>query len=157
MGDMLEDLTQLDFLVANTMAEWQIPGLAMAVMRKGKPTLQRCWGVRDIETGAPVTPDTVFPICSVTKSFTATGLALLVDQGQFDWDTPVRNILPSFRLSDPVATEQTTLRYLLTHRTGCHVTTGFAWAAISTTLGCSPHSVISNPANHSAAPISIRT
>jgi CubicO group peptidase (beta-lactamase class C family) len=53
----------------------------------------------------------------VTKSFTATGLALPVDEGKLDWDTPVREVLPEFRLRDPVASEQTTLRDLLTHRT----------------------------------------
>jgi CubicO group peptidase (beta-lactamase class C family) len=74
--------------------------------------------LRDIDTGAPVTRDTVFPICSVTKSFTATAIALLVDEGLLDWDTPVRTILPEFRLRDTVATEQASLRDLLTHRTG---------------------------------------
>jgi len=62
-------------------------------------------GLRDIEAGAPVRPDTLFPICSVTKSFTATGLALLVDEGKLDWNTPVRETLPEFRLRDLVATE----------------------------------------------------
>ena len=59
-------------------------------------------GLRDIEAGAPVRPDTLFSICSVTKSFTATGLALLVDEGKFDWNTPVRETLPEFRLRDLV-------------------------------------------------------
>ena len=62
-------------------------------------------GLRDIEVGAPVRPDTLFPICWVTKSFTATGLALLVDEGKLDWNTPVRETLPEFRLRDLVATE----------------------------------------------------
>jgi Beta-lactamase len=62
-------------------------------------------GLRDIEAGAPVRPDTLFPICSVTGSFTATGLALLVDEGKLDWNTPVRETLPEFRLRDLVATE----------------------------------------------------
>jgi hypothetical protein len=62
-------------------------------------------GLRDIEAGAPVRPDTLFPICWVTKSFTATGLALLVDEGKLDWNTPVRETLPEFRLRNLVATE----------------------------------------------------
>jgi CubicO group peptidase (beta-lactamase class C family) len=77
-------LDQFDALVAEVMAEWQIPGLAMAVVRKGEPVLLRCWGLRDVEAGAPVGSDTLFPICSVTKSFTATGLALLVDEGKLE-------------------------------------------------------------------------
>jgi CubicO group peptidase (beta-lactamase class C family) len=111
-------LAQFDELVAEVMAEWRIPGLAMAVVRRDEPPLLRCWGKRDIDAGAPVAPDTVFPICSVTKSFTATALALLVDEGQLDWDAPVRAVLPELRLRDPVATEQASLRDLLTHRTG---------------------------------------
>ena len=117
-GTTPEGLTQFDTLVAEVMAECQIPGLAMAVIRGEGPPLLRCWGIRYIDTGAPVTPDTAFPICSVTKSFTATALALLVDEGRLDWDAPVRAVLPEFRLRDPVATEQASLRDLLTHRTG---------------------------------------
>ena len=104
-----------DELVAEVMAEWRIPGLAMAVVRRREPTLLRCWGKRDIDAVAPVAPDTVFPICSVTKSFTATALALLVDEDRLDSDTPVRAVLPEFRLRDTVATEQASLRDLLTH------------------------------------------
>jgi CubicO group peptidase (beta-lactamase class C family) len=113
-----ERLTRFDPLVAEVMAEWRIPGLAMAVLRRDEPPALRCWGVCDIDTDAQVTTDTVFPICSVTKSFTATALALLVDEGKLEWDRPVREYLPAFRLCDPVATDQATLRDLLTHRTG---------------------------------------
>jgi CubicO group peptidase (beta-lactamase class C family) len=113
-----DHLAQFDPLVAEVMAGWHIPGLAMAVLRRGEPAVLRCWGVRDIDSGAPVTTDTVFPICSVTKSFTATALALLVDEGKIEWDRPVREYLPEFRLCDPIATDQATLRDLLTHRTG---------------------------------------
>jgi CubicO group peptidase (beta-lactamase class C family) len=113
-----ESLAQFDQLVAEIMAEWRIPGLAMAVVHRDEPPLLRCWGLRDLDPGAPVTPDIVFPICSVTKSFTATALALLVDEGRLGWDMPVRAALPEFRLRDSVATEQVSLRDLLTHRTG---------------------------------------
>lgn len=112
-----DPLDRFDTLVPEVMAEWRIPGLAMAVVRSDEPSLLRCWGLRDIDACAPVLPDTVFPICSVTKSFTATALALLVDEGRLDWDAP-RAILPEFRLRDRVATEQASLRDLLTHRTG---------------------------------------
>ena len=73
-GIASERLARFHPLVAEVMAEWRIPGLAMAVVRRGEPPALRCWGVCDIDTGAPVTTDTVFPICSVTKSFTATAL-----------------------------------------------------------------------------------
>ena len=118
MPETLSELAQFDELVAELMAEWRIPGLALAAVRRNEAPLLRSWGVRDIDTGARVTSDTVFPICSVTKSFTATALALLVDEGRLDWDMQVREVLPEFRLRDPVATEQASLRDLLTHRTG---------------------------------------
>ena len=53
-----EDLAQFDELVAEVMAEWRIPGLALAVVRRDEPPLLHCWGLRDIDTGAPLTPDT---------------------------------------------------------------------------------------------------
>ena len=145
----LAGLAQFYPLVAEVMAEWRIPGLAMAVVRRGEPALFRCWGMRDIESGAPVTSDTIFPICSVTKSFTATALALLVDDDRLDWDTSVRAVLPEFQLRDAVATEQASLRDLLTHRTGLP---RHDWVALSTMPACSPRCSISNPASRSAAP-----
>jgi CubicO group peptidase (beta-lactamase class C family) len=66
----------------------------------------------------PVTPQTLFAIGSVTKSFTVTTLGMLVDEGKLDWDKPVRNYLPGFRMYDPVASEQMTTRDLVTHRSG---------------------------------------
>src|SRR5207244_235647 len=64
------------------------------------------------------TPDTQFLICSITKTFTATALALLVDEGRLDWTKPVRDYIPEFRLHDPVATERVTVRDLLSHHSG---------------------------------------
>ena len=94
-----EGLAQFDTLVAEVMAEWRIPGVAIAVVRRGEGPLLRCWGKRDIGAGAPMAPDTVFPICSVTKSFTATALALLVDEGQRLLDSlPHRISFSKFRL-----------------------------------------------------------
>jgi CubicO group peptidase (beta-lactamase class C family) len=108
----------LDALVANVMAEWHIPGLALAVLRRDAPPLLQAFGLRDIESGTRVETTTLIPIGSITKSFAATGLALLVDEGKLGWDVPVREILPEFKLKDPIANEKCTLRDLLTHRTG---------------------------------------
>ncbi len=108
----------LDTLVANVMAEWHIPGLALAVLRRNTPPLLQAFGFRDIASGMRVETTTLFAIGSITKSFTATGLALLVDAGELGWDVPVRGILPEFKLKDPIANEKCTPRDLLTHRTG---------------------------------------
>jgi CubicO group peptidase (beta-lactamase class C family) len=108
----------LDALAANVMAEWHIPGLALAVLRRDAPPLLQAFGFTDIESRTRVETATLFPIGSITKSFTATGLGLLVDEGKLGWEVPVREILAEFKLKDPVANEKCTLRDLLTHRIG---------------------------------------
>ena len=74
--------------------------------------------LRDMEAGLPVTVETQFILCSVTKSFTALGLAMLVDEARLDWTKPVRDYLPEFRLHDAVATERVTAIDLLCDNTG---------------------------------------
>src|SRR5207244_2543999 len=108
----------LELLIAEAMDEWKIPGLAVAVVQNGEVALVRAYGLRDVEAGLKVTTDTQFLIGSVTKSFTATGLALLVDERRLDWNKPVRDYIPEFRLHDAVATERITVRDLLCHHTG---------------------------------------
>ena len=100
------------------MADWKVPGVALAVVQDGKVALTRAYGQRDVEADLPVTPATQFVICSITKSFTATAMALLHHEGRLDWTKPVRDYMPEFRLSDPVATERVTVRDLLSHQSG---------------------------------------
>jgi CubicO group peptidase (beta-lactamase class C family) len=108
----------LERLIAEAMDEWKIPGLAITVVQNGEVALLRAYGLRDVEAGLPVTTDTQFLIGSVTKSFTATGLALLVDERRLDWKKPVRDYIPEFRLHDAVATDRVTVRDLLCHHSG---------------------------------------
>jgi CubicO group peptidase (beta-lactamase class C family) len=108
----------LDLLVTEAMDEWKIPGLALAVVQNGEVALVRAYGLRDVEAGLKVTTDTQFLIGSVTKSFTATGLALLMDERRMDWKKPVRDYIPEFRLHDAVATDRITVRDLLCHHSG---------------------------------------
>jgi CubicO group peptidase (beta-lactamase class C family) len=116
---MTPDLdTILERLAAETMPFYRIPGLAIAVVRDGEIVLRRGFGVRDVETGEPVTAATRFAAASLTKSLAAAALGLWVDAGRVRWDTRVREVLPEFGLADPVATERCTLRDLLLHRSG---------------------------------------
>jgi CubicO group peptidase (beta-lactamase class C family) len=108
----------LDSLVREAMEEWQVPGVALSVTRDGEEDWVKAYGLRDVEADLPVTGDTQFVLCSVTKSFTALGLAMLVDEGRLDWAKPVRDYLPEFRLLDAIATEQVTTIDLLCHHTG---------------------------------------
>src|SRR5436305_1798881 len=109
---------ELDRLAANVMADWKVPGAALAVVQDGKLALAKAYGQRDVEANLAVTPTTQFLIGSITKSFTATGVALLHNEGRLDWTKPVRDYLPEFRLHDPVATERVTVRDLLSHQSG---------------------------------------
>ncbi|MDM0057228.1 serine hydrolase [Variovorax fucosicus] len=110
--------SDLESLVEASMKEWKVPGLALAVIQDGEVALLKGYGVRDTDSGLPVTTDTQFLLCSITKSFTAAGLGLLVDERKLDWDRPVREVIPEFRLHDPVATERLTVRDLLCHHSG---------------------------------------
>ena len=111
-------VSDLDQLTTGAMADWKVPGIALAVVQDGTVALTRAYGQRDVEANLPVTPATQFVICSITKSFTATAIALLHHEGQLDWAKPVRDYIPEFRLSDVVATERVTIRDLLSHQTG---------------------------------------
>ena len=111
-------LEGVDAFVESVLAEWKVPGMAVAAIKDGEVVLMKGYGVRDLEAKLPVTPKTLFAIGSISKSFAATGLGMLVDQGKLTWDTPVRDLLPEFRLKDRSATEGATLLDLLSHRTG---------------------------------------
>ena len=106
-------IPELDRLAADAMADWKVPGAALAVVQDGEVVLSKAYGQRDIEANLPATPKTQFLIGSITKSFTATGMALLHNEGRLDWTKPVRDYMPEFRLNDAVATERVTVRDLL--------------------------------------------
>jgi CubicO group peptidase (beta-lactamase class C family) len=108
----------LDAFVARTLREFEVPGLALAVVKDGQPLLLKGYGVRRLGAPAPVTPNTLFGIASNTKAFTAAALAMLVDEGKLAWDDPVTKHLPAFQLYDPYVTRELTVRDLLTHRSG---------------------------------------
>ncbi len=112
------NLDGFDDFMAKAMQEFKVPGAAVAVVKEGKIILARGYGYRDVSRKLPVTGTTLFPIASITKSFTVTSLGMLADQGKLDWDKPVREYLPGFRMYDPVATEQLTTRDMVTHRSG---------------------------------------
>lgn len=104
--------------VQETMEDESIPGLALAIVQGDEIVLAEGYGLRDVNTNAPVTPDTLFHIGSVHKSMTAMMIASLVDDGIVDWDEPVVEFAPDFALSDPQATQAVTLRHLLNMSSG---------------------------------------
>jgi CubicO group peptidase (beta-lactamase class C family) len=113
-----EFIPELERLVAEVMEQWKVPGLAVAVVQNGEVAFLRPYGLRDIESGSKVTTDTQFQLMSVSKSFSATGLALLVDERRMDWSKPVREYIPEFRLHDVIASDRVTVRDFLCHHSG---------------------------------------
>jgi CubicO group peptidase (beta-lactamase class C family) len=111
-------LEGFDPIVEQALADFGVPGLALAVVAGDEVVLERGYGKRDLEAGRPVTPATLFAIGSTTKAFTAFVLATLVEDGKLEWDQPVLAYLPDFRLHDDHATRRLKVRDLLIHSSG---------------------------------------
>jgi CubicO group peptidase (beta-lactamase class C family) len=93
------------------------PGAVFAIMQ-GDEVVQCTAGVANLETGEPITIDTLFHVASISKVYTATLVMQLVDEGKLDLDAPIRTYLPDFRVADADATEHVTARQLLSHTSG---------------------------------------
>ncbi len=108
----------LDACVDGLFALHLAPGMAVAAVRDGELAYARGAGVADLDSGRPVTPETIFYIASTTKSLTAFAAALLAHQGAIDLDTPLNAFLPQAQLAAPLAASAITLRDLLALRHG---------------------------------------
>ncbi len=108
----------IDALAERARALFDVPGLSLAIVEHGETVFAKGYGLRDRSASRPVDPDTVFGIGSISKNFTTAALALLVQQGRLGWGDRVTAHLRGFRLADPVATRQLTVRDLVTHRSG---------------------------------------
>lgn len=113
-----ELIAELEAYTEEQMEELDTPGAAVAIVRDGEVVYANGFGVRDRETGEPVTAETLMMIGSTTKPMTTMLMAGLVDEGVFEWDTPVVEILPSFEVSDPELSQQITMRNLVCACTG---------------------------------------
>jgi CubicO group peptidase (beta-lactamase class C family) len=107
-----------DAYVENAMKTAELPGMAVGVVRDGKPIYLKGYGVRKLGDPAKVDANTIFQIGSTTKAFTTAALAILVDEGKLNWDGPVRDYMPSFQMYDPYVSKEITVRDILTHRSG---------------------------------------
>ena len=112
------NLGDFDDFVNQALRDWKVPGAAVAVVQGDKVILLKGYGYRDLEKQLKVTPNTLFAIGSITKSFTVSALGMEMDEGKVDWDKPVRDYLPAFKMYDPGLTEQMMIRDLITHRSG---------------------------------------
>jgi len=112
------DLAAFDRYVAQAVKDWHTNGLAIAVVSNDSLVFAKGYGLLEVKKPTPVNEHTRFAIGSTTKAMTSAALAMLVDEGKIRWDERVIDILPDFRLYDSYATRETTVRDLLTHRTG---------------------------------------
>lgn len=112
------DLAAFDRYVAQAARDWRVPGLAIAIVKDDSMVFGRGYGVADLTRPDPVDLHTRFAIGSTTKAMTSAALGMLVDEGKLSWDDRIIDHLPGFRLYDPYATRELTVRDLLTHRSG---------------------------------------
>jgi len=112
------DIAALDRGIAQARAAWEVPGLAVAVLKDGRTVLAKGYGVRELGGTAPADENTLFAIASNTKAFTSAALAMLVDEGKLAWDDRVQDHLPWFQLYDPYVSREMRIRDLLSHRSG---------------------------------------
>ena len=103
-GSQILTPAQIDQLVEKTMKTFDVPGIAVAIIKDGQTVMAKGYGVRSLVTGKPVDDHTLFGIASNTKAFTATALGILIDEGKLNWDDKVVDYLPEFRLYNPYVT-----------------------------------------------------
>ena len=118
------DAQSIKASIERAMAEFEVPGMAVSVVHGDEVVYSAGHGIRETGGKAAVDDDTLFQIASVSKAFTAATLAILADEGKLDWDDPVIDYLPDFRMHDPWVTREFTIRDLLTHRSGLPIGAG---------------------------------
>lgn len=109
---------QVDELVERTLKTFEVPGIAVAIVKDGQVVHSKGYGVRSIVSKEKVDSRTLFGIASNSKAFTSTALAMLVDEGKLKWDDKVIRYIPEFKMYDDYVTQEFTIRDLLTHRSG---------------------------------------
>lgn len=110
--------TQVDEVVEKTLKAFDVPGIAVAIVKDGKIIHSKGYGVKSIITKQKVDENTLFGIASNSKAFTSAALAMLVDEGKLKWDDKVVKYLPEFKMYNEYVTNEFTIRDLLTHKSG---------------------------------------
>lgn len=117
-------LKELDEYYEQAYQDWNVPGIAVAIVKDGEIVFAKGYGIRNLDTMEEVDANTLFAIASNTKAFTALSLAMLVDEGKIKWSDKVRKYLPWFELYSPYVSENITIEDLLTHRSGLRTFSG---------------------------------
>ena len=111
-------LADFDAYVEAVRKQFDVPGIAVAIVKDGQIVLERGYGPREVGKPQPVDANTLFAIASNTKAFTSASLSMLADEGKLSLDDRVVDHLPWFRMSDAYVTNEMRIRDLLVHRSG---------------------------------------
>lgn len=116
--ELQKNLKLLDDYYSKSLDDWQVPGMAIAIVKDDSVIFMKGYGLKEIGKPEKVDANTLFAIASNTKAFTTAALAILVDEGKLNWDDKVIKYLPWFQMYDPYVTYNMTVRDLLSHRSG---------------------------------------
>lgn len=116
--DITQKLEGFDAFMEKTLKDWNAPGIGVGIVVNDKLVFVKGYGYRDYEKKLPITAQTMFPIASNTKLFTAVAAGLLVEEGKLTWDRPIRESVHSIEFYDNNLNNSVTVRDMLAHRTG---------------------------------------
>jgi CubicO group peptidase (beta-lactamase class C family) len=116
--DIAKKLGDFDAYMAQTLKDWNTPGIGVGIVVNGKLVFAKGYGYRDYEKKLPFTPATLQQIASNSKLFTAVAAGMLVEEGKLTWDKPVRDSVPTIQFYNDQLNNNITLRDMLSHRTG---------------------------------------
>ena len=132
-----QKIKEFDLYVENGRKQWEVPGLALAVVKDGKVIFKKGYGVRELGKPEAVNTETLFACASTTKAMTATCMGILVDEGKVKWDDLVITYLPEYQLYDPFVTRELRIRDLFIHNSGLG-NADFVW----TIMDISPEEIL---------------
>ncbi len=113
-----QQIKEFDAYIQQGMKDWEIPGMAVVVVKDNQVLLKKGYGVKELGKSDPVDINTLFVMASTTKAITAVGMGILVDEGKVKWNDRVIDHLPEFHLYDPYVTQELKIKDLFTHNSG---------------------------------------
>ena len=119
-----EKLKEIDAYAEKTRKDWNVPGMAIAIVKDDKVVFSKGYGVRELNKPEPVDENTLFAIASNSKAFTTASLAILADEKKLNWDDKVIKYFPEFQMYNPYVTSEMTIRDLVSHRSGLDTFSG---------------------------------
>jgi CubicO group peptidase (beta-lactamase class C family) len=108
----------MDEFLPHLLEQWETPGICVVILKDNTIVCAEGFGYRDVKNHLEMTANTIQPIASCTKSFTSTAIAMLVDERELEWDSPIRKFIPKFSLNDSFIANRVTITDMLSHRTG---------------------------------------